>query len=808
MIKKREIAEKLKESYEIWTLFNEPEYVSEHDNNAYSFALVLFISKENESYIHHVVGDINNNAYNGLCCYAFVPYDACEETKTVLRSLECPSMTKEYSDWDDFISLLNQTISDINEDFVCYIDAKDRLSIDALRIANDNIAKETELLYSDSDYVDEIGFKRENPFFKPDWSPLTLLEMNYLKNLALYKTQRIREKKCLFRSCDEMLYDFALRFTIGCNRENVVHVSRILFHERQVSNDKNEGLRRIQDRFIEENGIDAFTEKIDGLNEYRVVFCPDKTKKISIIIPSKDHKDLLEQCISSIEKVSSYKNYEIIVVDNGSENKDEIEELLSNRATYIYEPMEFNFSKMCNLGVSHAIGDYILLLNDDVEVIQKDWMERLLGTAMQKDVGAVGAKLYYPDSKLLQHDGIINLIPGPTHAFSRMNDEKVYYHGWNRFDRECLAVTGACLLISKKKYMQVDGLDESLSVTYNDVEFCIKLYENGYYNVLRNDVCAKHHESLSRGNDKISDEKMARLKTEQKYMYDLYPQYIGKDPFYNTNLTQKKEDFSIDTVDGTVPNSGWKLLTKSQDELDSRIDIQYEYCERVHDRLMLCFKLSGLRDEDRNKPIFLVLKRNDEYLLFIKSYQIECDVTWRRDVFFADVNIFKGEVASYQLGISMDERMVLLDDILSFSEEHVPFTYKRIDRGIIKKWKRGEFVGNIDELNRTEDAIYLHGWALKLNEDNNQYFLRKFIYVDDKNAYVFSTHLKYRSDIVGAYFNVRNALTCGMEALIDQKNANLPLNGGKWGILLEDMRTHSMYFDSFREEDENDRTTV
>ena len=199
---------------------------------------------------------------------------------------------------------------------------------------------------------------------------------------------------------------------------------------------------------------------------------------------------------------------------------------------------------MCNIGAKKAKGEYYLLLNDDIEIIESEWLERMLGQAQLKHTGAVGAKLYYPNSKIIQHDGVIFIKQGPVHCLSGYSDDNTYYFGRNRLDYNYSAVTAACLLVSADKYKEVGGLNESLAVAYNDIDFCLKLVEKGYYNVIRNDAILYHHESVSRGSDVDNSNKFTRLINEQVKLFQMHPEYENNDPCYNPNLTQINPDFS------------------------------------------------------------------------------------------------------------------------------------------------------------------------------------------------------------------------------------------------------------------------
>ena len=243
---------------------------------------------------------------------------------------------------------------------------------------------------------------------------------------------------------------------------------------------------------------------------------------------------------------------EILLIDNGSneENRKKTERLVEKIRTagtpirYVYEPAEFNFSTMCNRGAELADGKLLLFLNDDIELCENDWLDKMVSRALQPYVGSVGLKLYYPDSVKIQHDGIVNLPVGPVHKLQFMEDDRSYYFGRNRFTQDCVAVTGACLLIRTEVFREAGGFREVLRVAYNDVELGFRLLEMGYYNVVWNDRFAYHHESLSRGSDE-SPEKMQRLVQERELLYQMHPQFRGEDPFYPKGLNREGLDSRV-----------------------------------------------------------------------------------------------------------------------------------------------------------------------------------------------------------------------------------------------------------------------
>ena len=437
-------------------------------------------------------------------------------------------------------------------DFIVFMDCDDTIEPTALyefaKKLNEN--PELDFIYSDEDKLTEDGKIRHMPFFKPEWSPDLFLSMMYTNHLATYRASIVREVGGLRTAYNgSQDYDFTLRFMEKSNNTRVGHVPKVLYHwrERKESvafamaskNYATEASRYAKEDYIRRNGLKAHMEFISGMSQYRIVYEVVDNPMVSIIIPSKDHPGILKQCIDSIKSFTKYQNYEIVVVDNGSSdaNKAVLDQYLASvGAKYIYDKCDFNFSRMCNIGAAHAKGEYLLFLNDDIEIFQPEWLERMLGHAQQKHVGAVGAKLFYPQSTKIQHVGVTNPVEGPVHSFMTLEDQVPYYFGWNRVDYDCIGVTGACLLVAASKFKEVDGFDESLPVAYNDVKLCFALHSKGYYNVMRNDAVAYHHESLSRGSDQMDDSKLIRLGKEKAALFTAFPDLESRDPFLNENL--------------------------------------------------------------------------------------------------------------------------------------------------------------------------------------------------------------------------------------------------------------------------------
>ncbi len=475
------------------------------------------------------------------------------------------------------------SLEKITKPYILFVSEKGILCPQALKIVEELFEEQSSkaLIYGAEDTV-RTGEKgeaiRENPWFKPAYSPETLLSFFYFGNVFAVRREEVAGVK--WRNADnwkENIYDFVLkaeeRFKEEAN-EKIAFCDKVLFHKTEFKEEQQEkkqalvwdesavkGIWGFEKEFtdikleaLKRRGLKGHVEEGNVPGIYHV--CIEEKEKISIVILSKDNPAILEQCIRSIREKTDYENMEIIVVDNGSfeENRLKVEKLSANYDfQYICEPMEFNFSAMCNIGAKAATGKYLLLLNDDMEVIEAGWLRRLVGQASVKGVGAVGAKLWYPDSVKIQHAGITNLAIGPAHKLVSSEDSKLYYDGRNGFTFNFLAVTGACLMIKKDVYEALGGMDETMPIAYNDVEFCFRLRQKGYRNVLRNDCILYHHESLSRGLDEENEEKTNRLLEERKHLYQKYPDYAGTDAYYSPWLTQDSPEYKCG---GSVGDEG------------------------------------------------------------------------------------------------------------------------------------------------------------------------------------------------------------------------------------------------------------
>ena len=422
----------------------------------------------------------------------------------------------------------------------------------------------------DADYIycDEATFKNGDVnqmitmHFKPDYAIDNLRANNYICHFSMFD-KKLLEGTELYRTKFDGSQDHDMILRLTDKARNVVHVPKLLYYWRQHAGSVSSGVeakpyvvesaRGAVADHLRRHGFSNF--KITSTRAFETIFKITYEiigePKISIIIPNKDHVEDLRRCITSIIEKSTYDNYEIIVVENNSETREIFayyEELANNPAVKIITYKgDFNYSAINNLGVSEASGEYVLLLNNDIQIITVNWMEELLMYAQRPDVGAVGAKLYYPD-KTIQHAGVvIGLGAHRTagHVHYRQKRENLGYMGRLCYAQNMSAVTGACLLVKKALYEEAGGLDESFAVSLNDVDFCLKLRRLGYLNVFTPFAEAYHYESASRGSD-MTGEAAARYNDESARFREKWKAELeAGDPYYNPNFSLDKSDFSL-----------------------------------------------------------------------------------------------------------------------------------------------------------------------------------------------------------------------------------------------------------------------
>ena len=496
----------------------------------------------------------------------------------------------------------NEAIKMAKGDYIGFLDHDDLLAEDALfeivKTIQEN--ENVDFIYTDEDKIDE-KYQRFEPYFKPDFSPETLECNNYITHFVVVKKELLDKVGMLdnrFNGAQD--FDFVLRATEQANK--IKHISKILYHWRvhrdstaNVADAKpyayEAGIKVIEEHLkrTKKMGTVEFGQDVPGI--YKINFEVIGHPKVSILIPNKDHISLLKKCIDSILKLTTYDNYEIVIIENNSEKeetfsyyeevsknkkikifnyndstvldfqgksnldskiqlveKDNVNEYEEKSKTNIDSKKEFNYSALINFGVKNVDSEFILQLNNDTKLLTPDWLERLIGYAQSKEIGAVGARLYYED-KTIQHAGIAYGLSGIAgNLLVNLPYGKHGYFGREAAVRNVSAVTGACLFARKEIYEEVDFMNEDdFKVAFNDVDFCLKILEKGYRIVYNPYVELIHYESKSRGYE-YSEEKEKRFQKEVDKFKEKWKEKLSKpDSYYNKNFTRETCNFDIET---------------------------------------------------------------------------------------------------------------------------------------------------------------------------------------------------------------------------------------------------------------------
>ncbi len=528
------------------------------DNLMYKplFSIIMPVYNAPVNFLKLAIESVRNQVYSNweLC----IADDKSTQDEVIL-------LLKEYMKTDKRIKVVfrqqnghisaasNSALEIANGDYIALLDQDDELSQHALYEVASAINRypDLELIYSDEDKIDENGI-RFNPYFKTDWNLDLFYGQNMINHLGVYKMS-VMEKVGGFRVGYEgsQDYDLALRCIEYLNPQEIFHIPHVLYHWRAIegstainSSNKNyafeASIKALNDHLerTKQNGI--VSKNLN--NSLRVSWkLPSTLPKVSIIIPTKDKVEILNTCIKSILEKTEYYNYEVIIIDNKSiepptiEYYKKIQQEDARIKVYPYD-LPFNFSAMVNKGVNECSGEVVVLLNNDTEVINSNWLIEMASQCMREGIGAVGAKLYYPNGQI-QHAGVFlsEGRPGNHIYLKRGKNDNGYFNKLNLV-QQYSAVTAACLAIKKDIFILVGELDEeNLKVAYNDVDFCLKVQQSGYRNIWTPFAQLFHHESLSRGSDKDIHQ-YDRFMKEQAYMLKKWDILMGRDPFFNPNL--------------------------------------------------------------------------------------------------------------------------------------------------------------------------------------------------------------------------------------------------------------------------------
>jgi len=527
------------------------------------FSIVVPVYDVDQEWLERTIDSVRSQLYENweLCL--------CDDLSP---SPHVRKVLQQYADLDSRIKILfkeknegigiasNAAMSMATGDYVGLLDHDDELTIDALyenaRVINQDPG--VGLIYSDEDKLDMQG-RRCDPFFKPDYSPELIRSQNYICHFTVIK-KSILDDLDGFREGYDGSQDHDLILRALEKTSKVHHIPKVLYHWRKIPGSTaaiydsksyawEAGRKAVEDS-IRRQGIkgEALLAKYQG--SYRAKYALTDSPLVTIIIPFKDKADLLKTAINSILEKTSYNNFEILAVNNNSSEKETyilIETFSKNdRVRFIEYNVPFNFSDINNHAVKQANGEYITLLNNDIEVISPEWLDAMLEFAQLPEIGAVGGRLYYSDDRI-QHAGIVigmAGVAGPPHYLFHKDD--VGYYARSHVIHNVSAVTGACLMVKKSVYESVGGLDaENFGVAYNDIDFCLKLIQKGYRNVFTPYCEMYHYESQSRGYED-TPEKQERLQRESSAFREKWKIYFDKgDPYYSPHLSLENTNFTI-----------------------------------------------------------------------------------------------------------------------------------------------------------------------------------------------------------------------------------------------------------------------
>lgn len=452
----------------------------------------------------------------------------------------------------------NKALELVTGEYIALLDHDDLITDNALfeyvKVLNQD--NTVDFMYSDEDKIDQDGKEFFDPSFKPDWSRDTFRSTNYICHFTIFSKKLLDEVGYFNHEFDgSQDYEMFLRLTEKCNK--ITHIPKILYHWR-VHKDSTAGGMGAKDYCIDA-GKRALTAHLERCGEegivkngkfpgcYKIEYIIKEEKKVSIIIPNKDELDMLKVCIESIFNKTTYKNYEILIVENNSTSEEIFqyykELTLKDNIKVITWEKEFNYSAINNYGVKSSNGEFIVLLNNDVEIISENWIEEMIMHAQRKEIGTVGAALYYKDDTI-QHQGVLLGIGGVAeHLGKGLLRGEPGNMGRMFMILNVTAVTGACLMMRKELFNVLGGLNEDLGVAYNDVDLCLKAREKGYLNLVTPYAELYHYESKSRGLD-ISEEKINRLKKETEIFNSIWG--VNKtDNYYNVNFSKQSGNFKL-----------------------------------------------------------------------------------------------------------------------------------------------------------------------------------------------------------------------------------------------------------------------
>ncbi|MBD5560120.1 MAG: glycosyltransferase family 2 protein [Clostridia bacterium] len=545
------------------------------------FSIVVPLYNTKEPILRAMIDSVRAQTYdNWELCLADGSTDRTRR-EAIIASYNDPRLRYRRLETNSGISgNTNEAIAMAEGDFVAFLDHDDMIAPQALytyaRIIESD--GEVDFLYSDEDKIDEAGRERFDPYFKPDFSPYLLLSFNYITHFSVIRRSLLEEIGPLDSRFDGAQdYDFILRATEKARK--VAHAPDVLYHWRVTAQSTAmnwkakaytiEAGQRAVEAALNRRGIEAEVLPHRLPNTFTVIFpVPDPEPLVSIIIPSHNETQTLRTCISSILGRRGFENYEILIVENNSTDAETFryyEEITQEdpRVRVLTWNHPFNYASINNWAAEQARGDLLLFLNNDVEVISPDWLAQMTSLAVRPDVGAVGAKLLYPD-RTIQHGGVVIRIGGIAgHSHKGVTDDTPGYYLRMCTVHDLSAVTAACLMTRADVFREVGGFDEEFVLAFNDVDLCLRIREAGYSVLFAPQAELFHYESKTRGYEVTREQQERFLREQRAWLRRWMDKYPG-DPFYNPNLTYQREQYQID---GGRTGTSLEMVTRPYDAL-------------------------------------------------------------------------------------------------------------------------------------------------------------------------------------------------------------------------------------------------
>ena len=528
------------------------------------FSILVPLYNTPEKFLKEMIESVINQTYsNWELCLADGSDSAHENVGEIVKKYQSKDSRIRYVKLEKNLGISGNTnvcIDMAQGDYISLFDHDDLLHPAALY---DNMKaiceKGADFIYTDENTFHETPSDAFCPHFKPDFAPDTLRANNYICHFTTFKRTLI-DKVGKFRPECDGSQDFDMMLRLTEKAEKIVHIPKILYYWRAHKNSVAESVgakpyvieaakKAIRDH-LERIGLKGEVYDSPVPSMYRLKYEIEGEPLVSIIIPNYEHKEELEVCINSIYEKSTYKNFEIIIVENNSESceifdyYEELKELHDNIKVVVWDSY-FNYSAINNFGAKYAKGEHLLLLNNDVEVISPDWIQEMLMYSQRSDIGAVGAKLYYPDNTI-QHAGLgLGLLTLAGHFHRGFDRNHPGYMGRLIYAQNLSGVTAACLMLRRDVWDKIGGLDETFEVAFNDVDMCMRIRKEGYLIAWTPWAELYHFESKSRGLD-LAPEKRERFVGEvERFQKRWEKELKAGDPYYNPNFSLMKEDFSV-----------------------------------------------------------------------------------------------------------------------------------------------------------------------------------------------------------------------------------------------------------------------